>query len=898
MSSMIALILMISMSASIILQTPVADAHTPPWTVPTSAYITATPNPIGIGQTLTLVCWVDRNPPTAAGNVGPRWAGYKIDVTKPDGTKEVLGPWTERSATASDYYNYVPDQVGTYTFVFSWPGQTLVNVPDAGIDPRGLPFVGDFYAGSTSSPIKVTVQQDPITDWQEPALPTDYWQLPINAMNRGWSSLASSWLGGSWLVNNQQYGLAPDSPHILWTSPITPGKVSGIVDAAWPGVPTDVNDYESPWGSPIIMGGKIFYNAPGVADSSQYGYYAMDLNTGEQIWYKNGTDNGLNNPVTLGPYNNPSYVGLSQGQLYHYSSVNGEGVVSYLWMTNGNTWYMMDAATGNLILTIINVPSGTAVTDQDGSLLRYSYSATTGKLLCWNTSQAIPPQGPTGTGQQQWHPIMGQVLDAINETTFASWGMGRGGGGNSAFEANDIYPRSGYTMNLTIEKGLPGISSVLQDDNRVPKMIFGSSITTIGASVGGAPTEDVFRAYALQINENAAPYSPYPTKTATQNSNLGFTTTLLWNKNITVPVTGKNYTWSISGANYQADIFVVSCKQTMQKWGYKLSTGTLLWGPTAPEGAMNFYGMSQTTYYGKYLTSVGYSGTLYCYDPQTGDLMWTYNATGIGHEAAYGDNYPMSIAGVCDGKIFLYSTEHSPTKPLWRGSYLRCVNITDGTEMWKLADFNMGLGIANGKIVTGNEYDDQIYCIGKGPSETTVAVSPEISTYGSSIMIKGMVTDTSPGTERLAQTALYPNGVPAIADANMQAWMEHLYQQQAFPSTAQGVQVTLSVLDANGNYRDIGTTTSNTDGFYSFNWKPDIEGKYIIYASFAGSNSYWPSHAVTAFSVDSAAPTAAPTAAPAESVADMYFVPAIAGLFVLVIIVLVLLVLMMLRKRA
>jgi len=218
--------------------------------------------------------------------------------------------------------------------------------------------------------------------------------------------------------------------------------------------------------------------------------------------------------------------------------------------------------------------------------------------------------------------------------------------------------------------------------------------------------------------------------------------------------------------------------------------------------------------------------------------------------------------------------------------------------MWKLADFNMGLGIANGKIVTGNEYDDQIYCIGKGPSETTVAVSPEISTYGSSIMIKGMVTDTSPGTERLAQTALYPNGVPAIADANMQAWMEHLYQQQAFPSTAQGVQVTLSVLDANGNYRDIGTTTSNTDGFYSFNWKPDIEGKYIIYASFAGSNSYWPSHAVTAFSVDSAAPTAAPTAAPAESVADMYFVPAIAGLFVLVIIVLVLLVLMMLRKRA
>ena len=47
-----------------------------------------------------------------------------------------------------------------------------------------------------------------------------------------------------------------------------------------------------------------------------------------------------------------------------------------------------------------------------------------------------------------------------------------------------------------------------------------------------------------------------------------------------------------------------------------------------------------------------------------------------------------------------------------------------------------------------------------------------------------------------------------------------------------------------------------------------------------------------------AQPTPAPTDVPVQSVADMYFVPAIAGLFVLVIIVLVLVVLMMLRKRA
>ena len=41
--------------------------------------------------------------------------------------------------------------------------------------------------------------------------------------------------------------------------------------------------------------------------------------------------------------------------------------------------------------------------------------------------------------------------------------------------------------------------------------------------------------------------------------------------------------------------------------------------------------------------------------------------------------------------------------------------------------------------------------------------------------------------------------------------------------------------------------------------KPDITGQYTVYASFTGSESYWPSHAVTAFSVDPAAPTPAPT---------------------------------------
>mgnify|MGYP001046114900 CR=1 FL=1 len=85
-------------------------------------------------------------------------------------------------------------------------------------------------------------------------------------------------------------------------------------------------------------------------------------------------------------------------------------------------------------------------------------------------------------------------------------------------------------------------------------------------------------------------------------------------------------------------------------------------------------------------------------------------------------------------------------------------------------------------------------------------------------------------------------------------------------------------------------------GYYSFNWTPDIAGKYTVYVTFAGSKAYYGSVATNSFVVDDAPEaTPAPTETPA-SPADMYFVPAIAGLFVLVIIVLVMLVLMM-RKR-
>ncbi len=162
-------------------------------------------------------------------------------------------------------------------------------------------------------------------------------------------------------------------------------------------------------------------------------------------------------------------------------------------------------------------------------------------------------------------------------------------------------------------------------------------------------------------------------------------------------------------------------------------------------------------------------------------------------------------------------------------------------------------------IALYNTYDQQVYGIGKGPSAMTVEVPMAVVTMGSSVIIQGTVTDVSPGTSQTSVKLRFPNGVPAVSDESVGEWMKYVYVQFPRPTDTKGVDVTLSVLDANNNYREIGTAKANSDGFFTFNWKPDIEGQFTVYASFAGSKSYYPSHALSSFSVD---PAPTPTQTP------------------------------------
>jgi hypothetical protein len=188
-----------------------------------------------------------------------------------------------------------------------------------------------------------------------------------------------------------------------------------------------------------------------------------------------------------------------------------------------------------------------------------------------------------------------------------------------------------------------------------------------------------------------------------------------------------------------------------------------------------------------------------------------------------------------------------------------------------------------------------VYAFGKGPSATSVAAGPKSTTLGDKVIIEGTVTDISAGTEDFTISANYPNGIPAIADESMSAWMEHLYMQQPLPTNATGVEVWIDVVDANGNYRNIGTTTSDISGYYSFEWEPDIPGKYTVVATFAGTESYYASYSETSFTVAEPSVTPAPTPTPAP-MTDTY-VMGFGAAAIVAIVIIGLVLIMMLRKR-
>ena len=411
----------------------------------------------------------------------------------------------------------------------------------------------------------------------------------------------------------------------------------------------------------------------------------------------------------------------------------------------------------------------------------------------------------------------------------------------------------------------------------------------------GAQSDTPYTYFTLSIDENTP-------------SSLG---SVIWHNTLQPPP--NNITVLEAGVDTVNGVFVENYRETSQYVGYSLNTGQKIWGPTAPEAYLNYYGspasgsLANAFGYGNMYVSA-YAGIVYCYSTKTGDLLWTYgnggsgNSTNSGLETPFA-NYPTFVNAIGSGLVYLVTSEHTPETPLFKGGTASAINATTGKLVWSISDYTgefqtFSYAAADGYNTWFNGYDSQIYVVGRGPSQTTVSAPEAGLASGQSVVIRGTVVDISAGTKQNEQASNFPNGVPVCSDASMQAWMGYVYQQQPAPSNFTGVPVTISITDSNHNTRTIGTAMTNANGMYTLTWTPDISGNYTVSANFAGTNGYWSSYDTASFSVMQASSTAPPTVTPATNLASNSTVEyGIVAIIIVIIIIGAVLALLVTRKH-
>ncbi|MCW3984197.1 MAG: carboxypeptidase-like regulatory domain-containing protein [Candidatus Bathyarchaeota archaeon] len=866
--------------ASIVTSIPILNINVQAaTTMKTYPIVDAIPNPVAVGQETLLKAGISEALPSASYG----WTGITITVKKPDGTTTTLGPLTTDS-TGSTYATYVPDQVGNYTVTTNFPNQTypITYTPSGRTQPIQA---GTIMLASSKSMTLEVVEELSIPFYPGHALPTEYWSRPIDPQLREWYSISGNWVERPFNSVVQFQDDAPETPHILWATPYEQGGISGGLYDGENNIIADMyggDAYEGRFANAVVINGVLYYNTQPnglYAQVSIPGIQAIDLHTGEKLWFLNNTF-------------------LSFGQTMFYPSYNVNGVWNYLWSVNGNNYTAYSTNDGSFQFMFYNVPTGTRIWGPNGEILIYQINYAAGWMALWNSTLA---------GLQ--NAVMGQPT--YGSWSFGTLGMDANGRGsrdvggptnptnaigqqiNSAFPVTRCLNGSlakCYSWNVTIPKTLAANSLRAYEGDRI---------------VGIAFNQTMVRVWALPLNGI----------TATRNASISSgSISPIFDKTWTPPsewLEGSNILYYTGASNYVKDpiygngVIAVWSKELTTHYGFSLVDGSYLWA-TEPEHYLDLYGAGagEHTWYFAYgkLYSVGLAGILYAYNLQTGKTDWTYTLKDPYTEPVTGENWWGWISHIAAGKVYIGTLEHSANSPMPRGGPYACVNATDGSEIFRVNGMMRltrwgGNPVMGDSIIAGYDtYDLQIYAMGKGPSKITVSAPNLGAAQGQSVLISGRVTDISPGTTDPRIAMRFPNGVAAVSDASQGQYMLYVYKQFECPTDATGVPVSLAVIDANGNYREIGTTTSDVTGFYSFSWMPDIPGKYTVIATFAGSKAYYGSYDQAAFVVDEAHATAPPQATPEPSAADLYFVPGIAGVIITIIAVGVAIILLQ-RKR-
>ena len=827
--------------------------------VPTWVFSTITPNPVGLGQEFTMIIFNPQVPYQAQDTNQIRYK-YHVVVTKPDGTTETL-PTLTSDSTGTTYTKYTPDQIGNYSMMVVYEQlYWSFSTSGAGQDYYGVTFL------SSNRTYTVQVQQDPIATNAITfyPLPTEYWTRPIEGQDNTWGAVSSNWLNSA---NDRDYGspdnrvqtqgIAPNSGHILWTKPTEDGGVvggngldrDGQVFNAGHQYQTRMQD------TTIIMYGRVYYQEPITWAGTGGAWVCVDLKTGQEVW--------RNQTMSAQP---------SFGWYVDYNDMNQHGVINpgYIFSSNFGTAIHPRYGTTPTTLNITAVPSGTQVAGPSGSQLRYiiqndgTSAAPVWRLYEWNSSRVFAYQ-TSGTFNASLASLIQVPSTAPNEPFLPTW-----------------------DFNVTLSTTMPSTWSPT-----IRTVVFGDYVLCTNGTVPTAGTSSLY-----YHNQDVSTFFAISLKP-------GEVGRILWTKNIDMTyVNSQNEIVQKLYIRSGEGVFVMQEMPSLTWDAYNCHTGELMW-QSAPQSDVNPFGyyswVSLMNVYGSSiyqntLITTGYTGHIFCYNLTTGQLIWDQSALTHAEIFKY---YTVFHGLTADGKVFIGTHEHSADTPLLKGAQVRVFNLTTGDIVWTMDGWAnpSTFALGDGVLTYWNNYDHQVYAVGQGPSSTTVSIADDVVQSGNSVMITGKVIDTSPGTTQAVNGMRFPNGVPAVSDASQSAWMAYVYMEKPRPTNVTGVTVNISVQDANGNTRDIGTTQANADGFYSFNWKPDIDGKYTVTATFAGSNSYYASHATTAFNVDPAAPTPTQSPVAEKSIADQYFIPAIAGLFVAIIVVGAAMALLLLRKR-
>jgi outer membrane protein assembly factor BamB len=692
---------------------------------------------------------------------------------------------------------------------------------------------GSIMLASSSEKITLVVQEETAPIHPGMPLPTEYWTRPIDAQLREWHTIS-----GSWLVpgrrNPQVVSGNAEAPETAHILWTKPLTWGGLAGGEITGDKafSHGDAYEGKWDNKYIVNGIVVY-IHREADRPRE-YTAVDIRTGEQLWTSTFLDNSS----------------ISFAQSLYWDSYNHHAVYSYLWVTVGTTWYAFNPYNAQPGFTITNVPSGTNVYGESGRIYRYSISSAAGTMSIWNMSALISWEGSWGPGG----------------SPYATYDAG-GWTGTTAAQ------QRAYTV-FEIPTGLPNVRAVGLGDR-----VFGMQT---------ARTHIRTWAFSLVPGDEGR---------------------LLYDRTWDAPsawVDG-NLDIEFNVVSLEDGVAVIWTKETREYYGFSTETGHYLWGPAEPEHYLNYYGWTAfgerpTIIYDGKLYSTGTSGIIYCYDVHTGATLWEYHVDDPYTEILWANDWWQMLLFIADGKLYTGHLEHSAIEPMPRGAPFVCLNATTGELIWRadgLFRQTMWGGLAiigDSVIVTMDTYDQRVYAIGRGPSATTVT-APDIGVpLGKFVLVRGTVTDVSPGTQDSGISMRFANGVPAVGDESMSEWMTYVYKQFPRPADVVGVEVVVSVLDPNNNYYEVGRTIADEDGFFSVQFEPEVPGKYTVIAEFEGSKAYYGSHAKTAVFVEEApSPPTEPTPPP-ESIADIYFIPAVIGIIIAIVVVGAVIVLMQ-RKR-